>query len=448
LLPGYDTPRGADLPRPAIFARGRRQTPPKSRRVTATGLPRHTFPMNDPAFVGDPYPELARLREATPVFYEPRLNKIFVTRYDDIATVLRSKRFGRSVEHVLSRDELGWPPPDPRQADFDRFENNHLMSTEPPRHTRLRGLVGKAFTPKRVEDLRARIGSVIEATLDALADRTEFDLVADFAEPLPVIVIAEMLGVDAARRADLRAWSAAIVKLYELEHTPEQQRAANDAVVEFSALIRATAAARRSDPRDDLITALAQVEEAGEHLTEDELIGTCILLLNAGHEATVNGTTSAVRTMLDDRALWDAFARAAATHDRAFARSAIEELLRYDTPLPLFERWVLEPAGVAGFVLEPGAQVALLYAAGNRDPRKFAAPDRVDLTREPNPHLTFGLGIHFCLGAPLARLELQTALPALARRFPDLRLAEPDAAVAYGDGYVIRGATRLVVRTR
>jgi unspecific monooxygenase len=403
--------------------------------------------MGDPAFIRDPYPELARLRDAFPAFYEPRLGKVFLTRYDDIAAVLRSKRFGRSILHVLSRDELGWPPPDPRQADFDRFENNHLMSTEPPRHTRLRGLVGKAFTPKRVEDVRERVGRIVDATLTALAAQAEFDLVADVAEPLPVIVIAELLGVDADRRADLRAWSAAIVKLYELEHTPDEQRAANDAVVAFSALIRATVAQRRREPRDDLITALAQVEEAGEQLTEDELIGTCILLLNAGHEATVNGTTSAVLTMLRERPLWEAFVAASATPGNPLVRTAIEELLRYDTPLPLFERWVLEPVEIAGVTLEPGTQVALLYASGNRDPRKFREPARVDFTRDPNPHLTFGLGIHFCLGAPLARLELQIVLPALARAFPALRLAAPDAPVAYGNAYVIRGATRLPVTT-
>ena len=401
--------------------------------------------MNDPAFRGDPYPQLAELRERTPIFYEPRLEKIFLTRYADVSSVLRSRRFGTAITHVLSRDELGWPPPDPRQADFDRFEDHHLLSNEPPTHTRLRGLVGKAFTPKRVEQLRERVAAVVEATLDALGDRGTFDLVADFAEPLPVILICELLGVGAEHRANLRAWSAAIVKMYEMHHSDMQQRAANAAVVAFSTFVRDVVAQRRADPKDDLITALAQVEEAGEMLTEDELIGTCILLLNAGHEATVNGTSSAVITFMRRRAQWDTFVAAARSRDAAFVKTAVEELLRFDTPLPLFERWVLEETELGGVMLPVGAKVGLLYASANRDERMFAEPAVLDLTRDPNPHVTFGLGIHFCLGAPLARLELQTALPALARRFPDLRLVDDDAPLAYEGGFVIRGVQRLPV---
>ena len=409
-------------------------------------MPHVILDVNDPAFRSDPYPRLAELRETAPIFYEPRLDKIFLTRYADVSSALRSRRFGTAITHVLSRDELGWPPPDPRQADFDRFENHHLLSNEPPVHTRLRGLVGKAFTPKRVEQVRARIAAVVETTLDALAGRPTFDLVADFAEPLPVILICELLGVGAEHGADLRAWSAAIVKMYELDHTDEQQRAANEAVIAFSAFVRAIVAERRAQPQDDLITALAQVEEAGEMLTEDELIGTCILLLNAGHEATVNGTSSAVITFMRRREQWDAFVAAARAADAPFIKTAVEELLRFDTPLPLFERWVLEPTELGGVQVERGAKVGLLYASANRDPAQFPAADTLDLTREPNQHVTFGLGIHFCLGAPLARLELQTALPALARRFPGLRLVDDEAPLAYEGGFVIRGVQRLPVR--
>jgi unspecific monooxygenase len=410
-------------------------------------LPHVILDVNDPAFRSDPYPRLAELRETAPIFYEPRLEKIFLTRYADVSNVLRSRRFGTAITHVLSRDELGWPPPDPRQAEFDRFEDHHLLSNEPPTHTRLRGLVGKAFTPKRVEQLRARVAAVVEETLDALGDRGTFDLVADFAEPLPVILICELLGVNATHGANLRAWSAAIVKMYEMHHTDAQQRAANDAVIAFSAFVRGIIAQRRADPQDDLITALAQVEEAGEMLTEDELIGTCILLLNAGHEATVNGTSSAVITCMRRRSHWETFVAAARAGDAAFVKTAVEELLRFDTPLPLFERWVLEESEVGGVTVPVGAKVALLYASANRDERQFAEPAVLDLTRDPNPHVTFGLGIHFCLGAPLARLELQTALPALARRFPDLQLVDDDAPLAYEGGFVIRGVQRLPVRT-
>jgi unspecific monooxygenase len=409
-------------------------------------LPHIELEVHDPAFVRDPYPRLAALRDTAPVFYDPVLDKVFLTRYDDVSSTLRSRRFGTSILHVLSRDELGWPPPDPRQADFDRFEDNHLLSNEPPKHTRLRGLVGKAFTPRRVENLRERVAAIVDATLDELAERETFDLVHDFAEPLPVILICELLGVGAEHRADLRAWSAAIVKLYELDHTADQQLAANDAVIAFSAFIREVVAHRRAHPSDDLITALAEVEEGGETLTEDELIGTCILLLNAGHEATVNGTSGGILTFMRHRDAWEHFCAAARTLPAdPFLKTAVEELLRFDTPLPCFERWVLEDTELDGVMLERGTKVAMLYASANRDPRKFADPDTLDLTRDPNPHVTFGLGIHFCLGAPLARLELQIALPAIARRFPNLHLADETTPLDYG-GFVIRGVLRLPVR--
>ncbi len=410
--------------------------------MTAT-LPHRDFDLADPDLIRNPYPAFERMREETPVFYEPRLGKAVVSRYADIAAILRSRRFGTSILHVLSRDELGWPPPDPRQAAFDRFEANHLLSNEPPKHTRLRTLVGKTFTPRRIESLAARTTAIVEETIERVAASGEFDLVADVAEPLPVILICELLGVGVEHAAQLRAWSAAIVKLYELESTADQQRAANDAVIAFSAFVREIVAARRADPRDDLISALAAVEDAGDSLSEDELIGTCILLLNAGHEATVNGTVNAIVALLRDPGAWERFRVIAArpAGDPAI-RLAVEELLRYDSPTPIFERWVLEATEVGGVLLEPGMQVVLLYASGNRDPRMFTAPDQLDFTRDPNPHLAFGLGIHYCLGAPLARLELQIALPALARRFPHLRRTEPDVPLEF-TGLVIHGIKRL-----
>jgi unspecific monooxygenase len=294
--------------------------------------------------------------------------------------------------------------------------------------------------------LRARIESIVATTLDKLATRGSFDLVSDFAEPLPVTVIAELLGVAPGYHTDLRAWSAAIVKLYELDHTPEQQRAANDAVIAFSGYLRELVAARRRDPRDDLITALAQVEEQGDRISEDELIGTCILLLNAGHEATVNGTSAAVRVLMDRRDAWETLVAAAREPGppAPLFKTAVDELLRFDTPLPLFERWVLEDTDINGTPLEAGTKVALVYASGNRDPAKFSAPDTLDLRRDPNPHLTFGLGIHFCLGAPLARMEMQIALRNLARRFPRLRIV---GETPYGPGFVIRGLAHVPVST-
>lgn len=409
-------------------------------------LPECTLPLGDPAFIRDPYPLLAQLREATPAFRDPALNRVFLTRHADIAAVLRDRRFGRSVLHRYTRDELGWPPPDPRQAHFDAFNNNHLLESEGAKHTRLRSLVGLAFTPRRVEALTGRIEALLARQLSSLGRAGGFDLVADYAEPLPVTVIAELLGVPESERGHLRPWSAAIVRLYEPTYTPQEQAAAERAVLEFSALLRELARVRRAEPRDDLITALVQVEAEGDRLTEQELIDICILLLNAGHEASVNGLAAGVLALLRERPHWEKLARAATREDSLpLFRTALEELLRFDTPLPLFERYVLEDLTLHGVPLHPGEKVGLLYASGNRDPRRFERPDQLDLTRDPNPHLTFGLGTHYCLGAPLARLELALSLRALARTFPELRRRDPEANPEYVGGFVIRGLKRLEV---
>ena len=410
----------------------------------AASLREYHLNLKDPQFVFDPYPVLAELRENLPVFYDPIWNKVFFTRYDDIAALLREKRLGRSILHVLSRDELGWPPPNPLTRDFDAFQGSHMLDNEPPKHTRLKGLMLKAFTPARSEGLRGKIQEVVDGLIDRVQDQGRMDLLKEFAEPLPVTVIAELLGVPEADRYLLRPWSAKIVKLYELGFADDQARAANQAVIEFSDYIKDLAAERRRQPRDDLISAMVQVEEHGEVLREDELVANCILLLNAGHEASVNGTTLGILSLHhhpDQMAL----ARDAARRgDRDFFKSAVEELLRYDTPLPMFERWVLQDFDFHGVPLRRGTEVGLFYASGNRDPRRFAHPDTLDLTRKENPHLAFGLGIHYCIGAPLARVELQTSFQALLKRLPKIRIArEP---VEYTGGFVIRGHKALPVQ--
>lgn len=412
-------------------------------------LPEFSLPLIEAAFVRDPYPLLTRLREETPAFRDPALNRVFLTRHADISAVLRDRRFGRSVMHRYSRDELGWPPPDPRQASFDAFNGNHLLDSEPPKHTRLRSLVGLAFTPRRVEVLSERIEAILAAQLAGLGAAGDFDLVADYAEPLPVTVIAELLGVPPEERAMLRPWSAAIVRLYEPTYTPQEQGEAERAVLDFSALLRDLARRRRVRPQDDLITALVGAEQEGDRLSERELIDTCILLLNAGHEASVNGLTAGVLALLREREYWEYWETLVEAAPREGSlplfHMAAEELLRFDTPLPLFERYVLDELTLHGEALRPGEKVGLLYASGNRDPRRFRDPDRLDLTRDPNPHLTFGLGTHYCLGAPLARLELALSLRALARAFPGLRLRDPEADPEYVGGFVIRGLRRLDV---
>ena len=243
-------------------------------------------------------------------------------------------------------------------------------------------------------------------------------------------------------RWQLRPWSAAIVRLYEVSPPDEVIAAAEQAVLDFSALLRGLLARRRRVPEDDLITALSQVQAEGERLSESELIDTCILLLNAGHEASVNGLSAGVLNLCRT-GQWDEVARAARQNaPEQYFRVLIEELLRFDTPLPLFERFVLQDAVIAGVPVQSGQKVALLYASGNRDPRKFEAPDELRLTRDQGMHLTFGLGLHYCLGAPLARLELGISLRALALAFPRLEVQD----FAYGGGFVIRGLERLTVR--
>ncbi len=397
----------------------------------------------DPQTHADPYSVYRRLREEDPVHWSELMDAWVLTRYDDIAALLRDRRLGRSLLHVLSRDELGWPPPNPLTRDFDHFQASHMLDNEPPKHTRLKALMLKAFTSARVEGLRSTIERIVDGLIDRVQDTGRMDLLKDFAEPIPVTVIAELLGVPEADRHLLRPWSAKIVKLYELGYTEEQTREANQAVVEFSAYVHDLAAERRLVPRDDLVSALVRVEEQGEVLSEEELVANCILLLNAGHEASVNGTTLGMLSLHHHPEQMALVREAARRDDQEFFKVAVEELLRYDTPLPMFERWVLQDGEYAGVPLRRGVEVGLLYASGNRDPRRFADPDRLDLTRRDNPHLTFGLGIHYCIGAPLARVELQTSFRALLRRLPSIHIArEP---VEYSGGFIIRGHRAMPV---
>lgn len=397
------------------------------------------FDPNSPAFRRDPYPIYAELRAHTPMVFDDALNMWIVSRHADVSALLRDRRLGRSIDHVISRDALGIPPRDPKYATFDRLSDNSMFDKEPPDHTRLRGLVHKAFTPRRIENLRGHIQAIADGLLDAVAGRDEIDLLEDFAVPLPVIVIAELLGVPEADRHKLRPWSHDIVAMYELNHTPEQADRAIQAAGEFSDYLRHLARLRLREPQDDLITALATVEEAGDVLTEDELISTCVLLLNAGHEATVNVFGNGLLALFQQP---DQL-RLLRQNPDALAATAVEEFMRYDTPLQLFRRWVLEDIVFNDVQLRQGEQVALLFGSANRDPEKFDRPDTVDITRADNPHISFSLGIHYCLGAPLARMELQTSLRTLMRRLPDITL---EYAPQFRDSYVIRGLYDLRVR--
>jgi cytochrome P450 len=390
----------------------------------------------DPAFIADPYPLLGALREAAPVLFFEKTNQWLVTRHADVYEALRDRRLGRVYTHRYSHDELGRPRPDPRWQDFDDHERWSLLQLEPPDHTRLRQLVSKVFTPKAVQSLRPSMEQDAGALATACAERGRFDLIADFAQPYSVGVICRLLGVPLADARSLLDWSHALVKMYELTADDTQRAAANRAAAEFMDYTRQLVRAKRSRPDDGLVSSLVAVQEAGDHLTEDEIVSTVIVLLNAGHEATVNTLGNAMRAFAHHPDEWRRV-----VDGRVEPRTAVEEMVRWDAPLQLFERWVLEDdVVVAGQPIPLGDEIAMLFGAANRDTRKFADPDRFKVSRGDPTHVGFGGGIHFCVGAPLARLELEVSLQTLRDRLPACTLvAEP----SYHPTFVIRGLTSL-----
>jgi cytochrome P450 len=332
---------------------------------------------------------------------------------------------------------MGRPEEPDWHGPFWHLIRSGILDMEPPDHTRVRALVSKAFTPRMVEGMREPIQRMMDGLIDGIDGAGEFDLIATLAEPLPVAVIAELLGVPNDDQHLLRPWSADICGMYELRPSEETARTAVRASVEFSEYLRTLSRLRRAEPQDDLISALAQVVDDGERLTEDELIGTCVLLLNAGHEATVNVTGNGWWSLFRNP---DQLARLLG--DAGLVPRAVEELMRWDTPLQMFERWVLEDSEVCGVRVPKGAELGLLFGSANRDPDVFGHPDDLDVGREPNPHVSFGAGVHFCLGAPLARLELQTSFATVLRRLPTLQLVEEPA---WKPNYIIRGLRELRV---
>ncbi len=388
-------------------------------------------------FVADPYPAYQRLREAgRAIWYEPT-RQWLIPHYADVSAALRDRRLGRTYLHRFTHEEFGRTPPPAAHEPFHVLNDNGMLDLEAPDHTRIRRLVSKAFTPATVRDLTPVIERLAAELVDSLRADGGGDLLARVAEPLPVAVIAEMLGVPPADRGLLRPWSAAICGMYELNPDEATATAAVRASVEFSAYLRELIAARRREPGEDLISALIAAHDEGDRLSEQEMISTCVLLLNAGHEATVNTTANGWWTLLrhpDQLRLLRA--------RPGLLPTAIEELLRYDTPLQLFERWVLDDIEIGDTTIPRGSEVALLFGSAHRDPARFADPDRLDLARADNPHLAFGAGIHYCLGAPLARIELAASFGALLRSAPGLRLVrEPE----WKPGYVIRGLRELLV---
>lgn len=385
-----------------------------------------------PALVADPHPALHALRARDPVHWSPRHEAWLLTRHDDVSAAFRDAR--------LSNDRVGSLFSDPASLEA-RILSHWMEFQDPPRHTRLRALVSKAFTPRVVEALRPRVAALVDELLDEIEAAPRCDLVAAFAHPLPASVIAEMLGVPAADRGLFRGWSDDILGLVFGGGGSERFARARKGFAELDAYFRALLDARRKAPRDDLLSALVAAEERGDALSRDEVVGTCVLLLFGGHETTTNLLASSV--WLLDR---NPDARERLRREPGLLASAVEELLRYEGPSKLMVREVREPVEMRGRRFAPGERVFLLQCAANRDPEVFPEPDRLDLARRPNPHLGFGFGVHYCLGAPLARLEAQLAIPALLARFPALRvLDDARSAPSWRPTLLSRGLARLPV---
>jgi len=386
---------------------------------------------NDAAFLADPYPQLAELRAAGHPVWHEELGVFLAAGYDEANAVLRNKGLGR----IFSPKQ-----PEGEWAEFNWLHADSILDSEPPKHTRLRSLIAKAFNRGKIESLKPLVERLANELADdcaaKLAAEGRFDVIADFAEPLPVKVIAAMLGFPPSDEHLLRPWSQAIVKMYEVAPTDDDREAAKLASHEFAEYVRGLMDVRRAHPGNDLITDLVQVEEEGQRLNAQELIATCVLLLNAGHEASVNGFGNGLVAALqrEDQA------QLLRTRSPEIAETAIDEFLRFDAPLHLFERTATTDTEIGGVLVKTGQKIAALLGSANRDASVFDRADELDLTRDPNPHIGFGAGIHFCIGAPLARMEMSTSLPVLFERFPNLRL---ESHPIRRPTFVLRGYERV-----
>lgn len=379
-------------------------------------------------FLADPYPFYARLRATAPLVLVEATEHWWATRHADAALVLSDPRF--------VKPPAGPRQPPPAYAHLPALEPS-MLDANPPDHTRLRGLVNRAFTPRVVEGLRPRIAALAAELLAPLPRSGPLDLMPAFAFPLPAIVIAELLGVPPVDRERFKEWSRRIVLLLDPTQPQEVARDGALAELELADYFQQLIGRRRQEPRDDLIGALLQVEEHGQRLSPGELLSMCQLLLVAGHETTTNLIGGGTLTLLRHREQWELLRRRP-----ELMPTAVEELLRFEPPVQLDARIAAAAVEIGGQTVQAGECVVAAIAAANRDPEVFPDPDTLDITRERNPHLSFGRGIHFCLGAPLARLEAQIAFSALLAARPELRL-DPDRPPRRQPNIVIRGLASL-----
>ena len=384
----------------------------------------------DAQFYENPYPAYRRLHAQCPVFKWEQYGHWCFSRFDGVNALLRDRRFGRQILHVATREELSWPEPAKHIRIFSDHEKHSLLELEPPVHTRLRGLISRAFLSRQIERLRPFIARLSNGLIDRFEALDEVDLLEEFATPVPVFVICELLGAPTEMARQFLAWSHDHVAMYMAKRDREIEDKAVKAVSEFSTYMRALIAGRRKNLGSDLLSELIRAESEGQKLSEDELVTTAILVLNAGHEATVHAMGNGLKTMLE-RAI-----------SGPITPQLIDEMMRFDPPLHMFTRYALEDLEIAGVKLKKGETVGLMLGAANHDAAKFESPEQFIPTRDPNPHVSFGAGIHFCIGAPLARLEMQVAVETLYQRLPHMRLAE---APQYKDVYHFHGLQALKV---
>ncbi len=386
----------------------------------------------DTQFVQNPYTAYDTIREACPVFKWQQYGHWCFANFDDVSALLRDRRFGRQILHVASREELGWPEVPEHIKPFSEHETHSLLELEPPVHTRLRGLVNRAFLSRQVERLKPKLVDLCNELIDGFDSSHEVDLLPSYATPIPLQVICDLLGAPLEMAPQFLAWSHDHVAMYMAKRDRSIEDKAVAAVTEFSAYMRDLIRTRQKNPGEDLLSELIRAKDEAGKLSEDELVTTAILLLNAGHEATVHSMGNAIKALIENNL----------THN--ITPGHMEESLRFDAPLHMFTRYALEDIEYQGLKLKKGEIVGLMLGAANRDPARFAEPHRFDPRREQNSHTSFGAGIHFCVGAPLARLELEIGLQVLFDRLPNLQLAETPQ---YRDAYHFHGLESLLVRT-
>jgi cytochrome P450 len=393
---------------------------------------------NDPGVLADPFPLYQRLRDEDPAHWSPRLKAWVLTRYEDVKQVC--------LDTSMSSDRLRpffatLPPPEAQKvAELARYLTLWMVFRDPPEHTRLRRLAAKVFNVRSINALRPNIEALTGWLLDAVSERSEFDFIGDFAMPLPALVIMDMLGAPREALPRLKHLSDEMALFIgSARDADEKYQRAAAATREMAGMFRELVSARRAVPQRDLLSELVALDDAGDRLSDDELVATCILLLFAGHETTTHHLANGLRALMR---FPDQLQRL--RDNPALAPAAVEELLRYDGPIGAQVRIVQEPHALHGKTFKKGERVFLMMNAANRDPRAYPDPDRVDLARNGVPHLTFGFGAHICLGFPLARLEGQIALPAVLKRWRRIELA--GAPPEWMDSMVLRGMKEMRLR--